>query len=49
MQYVYDISEGNILACKKHKWACERFLKDLERTQDDGFWCKKIRGIASNL
>ena len=35
MQYVYDISGGNILACKKHKWACERFLKDLERTQED--------------
>ncbi|MED3529302.1 terminase large subunit [Bacillus thuringiensis] len=35
MQYVYDISDGNILACKKHKWACERFLRDLERTQDD--------------
>ncbi|HGF6575981.1 TPA: terminase large subunit [Bacillus cereus] len=35
MQYVYDISGGNILACKKHKWACERFLRDLERTQDD--------------
>ncbi|WHT92354.1 terminase large subunit [Bacillus cereus] len=35
MQYVYDISDGNILTCKKHKWACERFLRDLERTQDD--------------
>ncbi|PEF61154.1 terminase large subunit [Bacillus cereus] len=35
MQYVYDISYGNILACKKHKWACERFLRDLERTQED--------------
>ncbi|PGR74840.1 terminase large subunit [Bacillus cereus] len=35
MQYVYDISDGNILACKKYKWACERFLRDLERTQDD--------------
>lgn len=35
MQYVYDISDGNILACKKHQWACERFLRDLERTQED--------------
>ncbi|MED1023355.1 terminase large subunit [Bacillus mycoides] len=35
MQYVYDILDGNILACKKHKWACERFLRDLERIQED--------------
>jgi phage terminase large subunit-like protein len=35
LQYVTDILDGTIPACKKHKWACERFLKDLERTQDD--------------
>ena len=35
LQYVNDILDGTIPACKKHKWACERFLKDLERTQQD--------------
>jgi phage terminase large subunit-like protein len=35
LQYVYDILDGTIPACKKHKWACERFLNDLERTQSD--------------
>lgn len=35
MDYVYDILEGKIKACKKHIWACERFIKDLERAQED--------------
>jgi len=38
IQYVYDILDGDILACEKHKWACQRFLNDLERTQEDDCW-----------
>lgn len=26
--YVHDIIGGKIIACKKHVWACERYLKD---------------------
>ena len=25
------------ISCKKHKWACERFLRDLERIGTEGF------------
>lgn len=35
LNYVNDILDGIIPACQKHTWACHRFLKDLERTQDD--------------
>lgn len=31
-QYSIDVSQGKIIACKKHKQAVERFLKDLERS-----------------
>lgn len=29
--YSRDVISGEILACQKHQWACERFLKDIER------------------
>ena len=32
IQYSEDVLTGKIVACKKHQWACLRFLKDLERT-----------------
>ena len=30
-QYAYDCIDDKIVSCKKHKWACERFLKDIEK------------------
>lgn len=30
-QYCEEIINSTRLACQKHKWACERFLRDLER------------------
>lgn len=35
LNYVNDIIDGEISACVKHRWACERFLKDLESTQEE--------------
>jgi phage terminase large subunit-like protein len=32
VKYSDDIISGNIISCKKHKWACSRFLNDLSRT-----------------
>lgn len=32
-KYVDDILAGKINACKKHKWACERYLKDKENEE----------------
>lgn len=29
--YSRDVISGEILACQKHQWACERFLKDIAR------------------
>ena len=36
-QYAEDCISGKILSCQKHKWACLRFLHDLERTGTNGF------------
>ena len=30
-QYCVDVIDGRIISCQKHKWACQRFLRDLER------------------
>lgn len=30
-QYSQQVLAGNKVACRKHKWACQRFLADLER------------------
>lgn len=35
--YAVDIVERKIIACKKHIRACQRFLDDIERIQDDDF------------
>jgi phage terminase large subunit-like protein len=35
--YSQDVLNGEIAACEKHKWACSRFLKDLEREGTDNF------------
>jgi phage terminase large subunit-like protein len=36
-QYSNDIIAGTIIACKKHKWTCMRFLQDLERQGAEDF------------
>lgn len=37
IKYSEDIIDGNIIACQKHKWACQRFLDDLERQNNIDF------------
>jgi phage terminase large subunit-like protein len=37
IKYSRDIIDGNIVACKKHKWACMRFLRDLEKAGTEDF------------
>lgn len=37
IQYSNDVLDGKIIACQKHKWACQRFLDDLERQGTDDF------------
>lgn len=32
IEYCNRILDGRIIACKKHKWTCERFLNDLEKS-----------------
>jgi len=36
-QYSRDIIDGEIIACQKHKWACMRFMRDLDRENTDSF------------
>lgn len=37
LNYCNDICEGRILACKKHINAVKRFLRDLEKSQDEDY------------
>ncbi|WP_079908262.1 terminase large subunit [Paenibacillus sp. 32352] len=37
IQYSHDVINGEVIACKKHIWACMRFLRDLEREGTDSF------------
>lgn len=32
IEYCNRILDGRIIACKKHKWTCERFLNDLDKS-----------------
>lgn len=34
-KYVENCISGEIISCKKHKWACERFLKDAEQFENN--------------
>jgi phage terminase large subunit-like protein len=38
LNYVNNVLDGSIPAGQKLIWACQRFIKDLERTQDDECW-----------
>lgn len=37
IKYSHQVIDGEVVACKKHKWACQRFLRDLERENTDDF------------
>lgn len=37
ISYSNDVIEGKIIACQKNKWACMRFLKDIERVGSQDF------------
>lgn len=37
IDYSNDVISGEVVACKKHIWACKRFLRDIEREVDPEF------------
>lgn len=37
IHYCHDVINGEVVACQKHKWACIRFLKDVEREGSESF------------
>lgn len=37
IDYSNDVVNNEIIACKEHKWACMRFLRDVERQGTDDF------------
>jgi len=37
IRYSEDVISGKVIACKKHTWACQRFLRDIERAGTDDF------------
>ena len=49
-RYAEECINGKIVSCQKHKWACRRFLEDLERIGTEGFpyvWNEKAaQGIV---
>lgn len=34
-QYAKDCITGTIISCRKHKWACQRFLNDVDKMEND--------------
>ncbi|WDU84217.1 terminase large subunit [Caloramator sp. Dgby_cultured_2] len=49
IQYSNDVLEGKIIACEKHKQACKRFLKDVERSKTDDFPYKWVEEEAQRI
>lgn len=47
--YAQSCIAGEIISCKKHIWACERFLRDLERIGSDDFPYIWNEGAAQNI
>ncbi len=37
-EYSKECIEGDIVSCQKHMWACERYLKDIERDDWEYYW-----------
>lgn len=37
IEYCNRILDGRIIACEKHKWACQRFLNELSKENTDNF------------
>jgi phage terminase large subunit-like protein len=37
IDYSHDVISGEVIACQKHKWACMRFLRDIEREGTEEF------------
>jgi phage terminase large subunit-like protein len=37
IDYCHDVLSGEIIACQKHKWACQRFLRDIKREGTEEF------------
>ncbi len=45
-QYAEQVAIGNIVACKEHRQACERHLRDMERQGTKDFPYSPVRGNA---
>jgi phage terminase large subunit-like protein len=37
IDYCHDVLSGEIIACQKQKWACQRFLRDIKREGTEEF------------
>lgn len=49
LDYAYDVVEGKVLACKWVRLACERFIKDLDRCDDESCELKFSVGRAQHV
>lgn len=38
-EYSKKCISGEIISCQKHKWACQRFLSDVEKSKGDWLYC----------
>ena len=48
-QYAKDCINGTIISGRKHKWACERFLRDLEKVRSGEFAYYWDEDAAENI
>ncbi len=48
-QYANDCISGKIISCKKHKWACMRFLRDVEKMDKPDFAYYWSEEAAENI
>lgn len=48
-QYAADCINGKIISCQKHKWACRRFLRDIERIGTAEFPYIWNEDVAQNI
>lgn len=51
IDYSRDVISGEIVACEKHTWACERFLNNMDihvTAEDQAHWDDTVRQFKAH-
>lgn len=49
IEYAQKCTTGKIVSCQKHKWACERFLRDVDNLQNENWPYYWDEAAAQNI